>query len=235
MLPNVWIALAVTFIAAVAWLRLMDFIAQKGWIGGPLSRKLIHMGTGPIFVLCWLLFPEHSLARYLAALVPLLITAQFFLVGTGILRDQAAVAALSRTGDRREILRGPLLYGVVFVILTLVYWKNSPIGIIALMLLCGGDGLADVLGKRISSRALPWAPRKSTAGSLSMLFGGWVFAVAILAVYIGAGVFAGPLMRYIPGITVIALAGMVVESLPFSDIDNVTVAATAVMLGHLFF
>jgi len=235
MLPNVWIALAVTFIAAVAWLRLMDFIAHRGWIGGPLSRKLIHMGTGPIFVLCWLLFPENTLSRFLAALVPLLITAQFFLVGTGILRDDAAVAALSRTGDRREILRGPLLYGIVFVVLTLLYWKESPIGIVALMLLCGGDGLADVLGKRINSRRLPWAPRKSVAGTVSMFVGGWVFAMAILAIYIAAGVFAGPLSAFLIPVSLIALVGTVVESLPFNDIDNVTVATAAVALGYLLF
>lgn len=235
MLPNVWIAAAVTFIAAVAWLRFMDFIAHRGWISGPLSRKLIHIGTGPIFVLCWLLFPENPLARYLAALIPLIITAQFFLVGSGVLRDDAAVAALSRTGDRREILRGPLLYGIVFVVLTLAYWKESPTGIIALMLLCGGDGLADVLGTRINSRKLPWAPRKSVAGTVSMFVGGWVFTIAILTVYIAAGVFTGKISTFLVPVSLIALVGTAVESMPLNDIDNVTVAAAAVALGQLLF
>ncbi len=87
--------------------------------------------------------------RYLAALVPLAITAQFFMVGTGLMKDEAAVAALSRTGDRREILQGPLFYGIIFVLITIFYWYDSPIGITALMALCGGDGLADVLGRRL--------------------------------------------------------------------------------------
>jgi len=50
---------------------------------------------------------------------------------------------MSRTGDRREILLVPLFYGIVFVVITLVYWKTSPIGKIALMILCGGDGYAE--------------------------------------------------------------------------------------------
>jgi phytol kinase len=123
---NPFIALVLTFVIALAWLRLMDFAAHRGWIESRLSRKIIHIGTGPIFVLCWLMFPDVWYARWLAALVPLLITAQFALVGLGVMKDEASVKAMSRTGDRREILRGPLFYGIVFVVMTLVYWKDAP-------------------------------------------------------------------------------------------------------------
>ena len=101
MLSNDYIALIITFIAAVAWFRLNDFAAHRGWISSQLSRKIIHIGTGPLFVLCWLLFNDAPSARYLAALVPGLITIQFLLVGLGIIKDEAAVKALSRAGDRR--------------------------------------------------------------------------------------------------------------------------------------
>jgi dolichol kinase len=36
-------------------------------------------------------------------------------------------------------------------------------------------------------------------------------------------------------VTVIALAGMLVESLPLKDVDNITVTLVAVALGYLFF
>ena len=233
MLSNNWVALIVTFLLALLWLRFNDFLAQRGWVSGPLSRKIIHMGTGPIFVLCWLLFQDVPSARYLAALVPFAITVQFALVGLGWWKDDAAVQAMSRRGDRREILRGPLFYGIVFVVLTIFYWRDQPIGIIALMLLCGGDGLADVLGKRIPSGRLPWSPGKSWVGSLSMFLGGWLFTVGVLAVYLARGVFSGTLVQYIPAVTLIALAGAVVESLPFRDVDNFTVPAVAILLGSL--
>jgi phytol kinase len=235
MIGNNISAMAITFALALGWLRLNDFLAHRGIIDGRLSRKIIHMGTGPIFVLCWLLFTNAPAARWLAALVPLAITVQFTLVGLGVIKDQQSVDAMSRTGDRREILRGPLLYGIVFVILTLVYWQTSPIGIIALMLLCGGDGLADIVGKRIKTSALPWSPRKTIGGSLSVFVGGWVFSVALIAVFIAEGVFGGTISNYVPGITLISFVGMLVESLPFSDIDNLTVPASAVILGHIIF
>jgi len=233
MLGNNWLALIITFALALSWLRFNDFLAHRGLISGPLSRKIIHIGTGPIFVLCWLLFPESPYNRYLAALVPFAITIQFALVGLGIMKDQAAVDAMSRSGDRKEILRGPLFYGIVFVLLTIIYWTDSPIGIVALMLLCGGDGLADILGRRYKSSALPWSANKSFIGSIIMFLGGWVFALIIVALYITAGKFSQPFSYYFPGITLISVIGAIVESFPLKDFDNLTVPTAAVILGHL--
>jgi phytol kinase len=187
MLTSAWVAVLITFALAIAWLRLMDFFAHRGWISGPVSRKFIHMGTGPLFVLCWLLFPQTSESRWIAALVPSMITAQFFLVGTGVIKDTAAVQAMSRSGDRREIMRGPLYYGIVFIVITILYWDNSPIGIVALMLLCGGDGVADLFGKWIISPRLKWSKSKTWAGTISMFLGGWLFSIFILWIYISAG------------------------------------------------
>jgi phytol kinase len=232
---NPFLALIITFGLALIELRLMDFFAHRGWIESRLSRKLIHILTGPLFVLCWLLFPDVWYARWLAALVPFAITAQFALIGLGIMKDEASVKAMSRSGDRREILRGPLFYGIIFVVLTLVYWKTSPIGMIALMLMCGGDGLAEIMGRGIQSSKLPWSKSKSVAGSLGMLLGGWVLAVFILFIFVLAGVFLGPFSIYLIPITIIALVGTLVESLPLKDVDNITVTLVAVMLGHLLF
>lgn len=235
MLSNNIIALVITFILMLIWLRLNDFAAHRGWVSSHLSRKIIHMGTGPFFVLTWLLFTDAPISRYLAALVPFVITLQFFLVGSGVIKDEAAVRAMSRSGDRREILRGPLFYGLIFVLLTIVYWKDTPIGIIALMLMCGGDGLAEIFGRRLGKIRLPWNREKSWAGSAAMFLGGWGFAILILAIYIAVDVFTPPLSAYLPEITLIAVAGTLVESLPLKDIDNITVTLTAVVLGWFFF
>lgn len=234
MLHNI-LALVITFALALAWLRINDFAAHHGWISSHVSRKIIHMGTGPLFVLCWLLFSETPDARFLAALVPLAITGQFILVGTGIIQDEAAVSAMSRSGDRREILRGPMYYGIIFVALTLLYWRSSPIGIVALMLVCGGDGLADLLGRRFGRLKLPWNQDKSWMGSLGMFFGGWSFALIILEAYRIFGYFAGNFSDYLIPITIIALVGTLVETLPFKDIDNLTVSGAAVLMGTLLF
>ena len=234
MLPNDFFAFVITLVVALVWLRLNDFAAHRGWVSGRLSRKIIHMGTGPIFVICWPLFTNSAASPYIAALVPLAITVQFILVGLGYMQDEAAVQAMTRTGDRREILRGPLFYGIVFVVMTILFWYKTPTGIVALMLMCGGDGLADILGRRYGKSKLPWSPDKSWIGSLGMFIGGLVFSVLIVGIFSAMGIFQGSLMAYIFPIAIIAIAGTIVESLPYHDIDNITVTLTAVILGMLF-
>jgi phytol kinase len=233
MLPNNILAVVITFALILVWLRILDFAAHRGWISSHLSRKLIHTGTGPVFVLCWLMFTDAPVSPYLAALVPFAITLQFLLVGLGVIRDAAAVKALSRSGDRREILKGPLYYGIIFVLLTIFYWKTSPIGMVALMVLSGGDGLADIIGRRFGYQRLPWNPGKSWAGSLGMFLGGWGFSLLILWIYHTAGIFPQTLSVFFLPVTFIALVSTLVETLPTPDLDNITVTVTALVLGHL--
>lgn len=232
---NNWIAAAITLGLCLIWLRVMDFAAHRGWIESRLSRKIIHIGTGPLFVLCWLMFRDTPDARWLAAAVPLLITVQFALIGFGLIKDEASVRAMSRSGDRREILRGPLYYGIAFVALTLLFWKDSPIGMTALMLMCGGDGIADVVGRRVRSPKLPWSRDKSAAGSLSVLLGGFTMAAFLLWIYVSFRVFPGPFSGYLLPLLILSLAAAAVESLPFRDVDNLTVTLTAVALGVVLF
>lgn len=235
LLNNDWLAAIITLAAALIWLRINDFAAHRGWISSRLSRKIIHVGTGPIFVLCWLLFSPAPGARIWAALIPMLITIQFILVGVGAIKDDAAVQAMSRTGNPREILRGPLYYGIVFVLLTIIFWLDSPTGIVALMLMCGGDGLADIVGRRWGTRKLPWSPEKSLVGSFGMFAGGWLLATAVMVIFVEQNVFPAPLSTYLPAITWIALAAAIVESFPRRDIDNITITLTAIVLGFFLF
>jgi phytol kinase len=235
MLDNNIIALVITLAASLLWLRIIDFVAHRGWLESKLSRKIIHIGTGPIFVLCWLLFKNTPSARYLAALIPLMITAQFFLVGIGVIKDEAAVQAMSRTGDRREILLGPLFYGVVFVLLTILFWYDLPTGIISLMILCGGDGLADILGRRYGTATTPISNRKTWLGSLGMFIGGWVLSGSIIVIYVQQGIFAQPFTIYLIPITLISLVATIVEALPFRHVDNLTVTIASVLVGVVIF
>ena len=83
---------------------------------------------------------NSSEARYIAALVPLANGVRLFCIGTGLVSNEAAVKAISREGDKSELLRGPLYYVVVMVFATIAFWRASPVGIVAISLMCGGDG-----------------------------------------------------------------------------------------------
>jgi phytol kinase len=225
------IAALITLILALLWLRIMDAIAHRGWLEPKLSRKIIHIGTGPLFVLCWPLFSGNFSARYFAALVPLSITVQFIAIGLGWFQDPAAVKAMTRTGNPREILRGPLFYGLVFVVCTIFFWRNSPVGIVALMMMCGGDGLADIVGRRWGDRKLPLSSDKSWAGSAAMFGGSFTFALGMLAWFEHLGLLRFSLVATTGVVAAIALIATLVEALPFRDIDNLTIAGAAIVLG----
>jgi phytol kinase len=101
--------------------------------------------------------------------------------------------------------------------------------------MCGGDGIADLVGRRVKSPSLPWSPDKTVAGSLSVFFGGWLLSAFILAVFVGTGVFTKHFSAYLFPLTIIALVSTLVESLPFKDIDNITVTVGAAILGYFLF
>ena len=229
------VATGLTFILSLLWLRLMDGLAHRGLITQQLSRKIIHIGTGPLFLICWNLFSSQPWARFFAALVPLAITAQFVAVGLGVIQDPAAVQAMTRHGDRREILRGPFYYGLVFVVATLALWRGSPAAVLALMLLCGGDGVADIVGRRLGTARLPFNPAKSWAGSLAMFLGGFIFALAFLVLFNALGNFNPPfpLGPTVVKVAFIALVATVVEALPLGEVDNLTITAVGAVLGLL--
>lgn len=227
------IATVVTFAVALAWLRIIDTLAHRGLIESRLSRKIIHIGTGPLFLLCWPLFSGEPWARFAAALVPLAITVQFILLGFGIVKDPPAVQAMTRRNDPREILRGPVYYGLAFAACTLLFWRDSAVGIVALMLLCGGDGLADIIGRRFGSLRLPFNRSKSWAGSGAMFAGGFVFALAFVALFYGLGYYQTPLgfAAITARVLLIALVAALVEALPLQDLDNLLVPFAASLLG----
>lgn len=224
-----FVATFTTFALMLIWLRALDALAERGALSHQLSRKVIHIGTGPLFLICWNLYSFEAQARWLAALVPFAITLQFAAVGLGWIEDPAAVAAMSRSGDRREILQGPLYYGVIFVLSTVVFWRTTPIGIVALMILCGGDGLADVLGRRWGSSKLPWSPGKSWVGSSAMFLGSFAFALIMALSFRIWGYYAPSpsAAEIVMAVLLISVVATAAESLPIEGIDNVTVFVSA--------
>ncbi len=238
-LANPWladtIAAIITLAVAVLWLRVIDAFAHRGLLESRLSRKIIHIGTGPLFVACWPLFSAEPAARWFAAAVPLIISLQFVAVGMGWMRDDAAVQAMTRTGDRREILRGPLYYGIAFVVVTLLLWRGSPIGILALMALCGGDGLADIVGRRLGRVKLPGMAEKSWAGSAAMFAGSFLFGAGYVAWFNSFGAFAPALTSgsILIGSGLASAVVTVIEAFSPRDVDNLLIVAVIVMMGAL--
>ena len=155
-------------------------------------------------------------------------------IGTGIIRDEAAVRAVSREGNRLELLRGPFYYCIVLFFVTVVFWRANPVGAIVLATMCGGDGFADVVGRRFgASNKLPYNPSKSLAGSLAMFVGGMGLSVVLLGVLElgGCQTVDWPLTLRVTAATVAACT--VLESLPINKVvdDNISVPILAAVMS----
>jgi dolichol kinase len=221
-------------------------LAASGRLDRKLSRKLVHATAGPFLVLCWPLFSAADpAARFIAAAVPALNAARLALVGSGALGDPGLVASVSRQGGRSELLKGPLYYVIVLSALTAVFWRDFPLpALAAASMMCGGDGLADIVGRRLgASNPLPWNPAKSWAGSVAMAFGGMATAVGMVTAFQAAGWEvvasggAGGWSAVLPRLLAICVACTAAESLPanrFVD-DNLSVPAVAVIGSLLLF
>jgi dolichol kinase len=226
-LPHDAVAYAASAAIMVATVESVKVFARRGVLSSYLTRKLMHMAAGPVFILTWPFFKSRR-SGWVAAGVPLAMTLKFALVGLGILQGpiaEADVRTMSRTGRREELLRGPVLYGVVFVMTTGLFFRDM-IAAAAMMALCFGDGMADVVGRRYGTKhKLPWSPRKSWAGSGAFLLCSYLSSLACAAAFQHCGWTRVPLLDWRKPLALACVAGATVESLPMADIDNILVPA----------
>ncbi|CAN1258301.1 Probable phytol kinase 1, chloroplastic [Linum perenne] len=179
-----------------------------------LSRKLVHVLSGLAFVISWPIFSTSTEARYFATIVPLMNCLRLVIHGCSLATDEG-----------RELLRGPLYYVLVLIVCTLVFWRESPVGIISVSIMCGGDGMADIIGRRFGSMKLPYNQDKSWVGSLSMFLCGFVISIGMLYYYSTMGYFEMEWSRAVPGVALIALIATAMESIPVTNVvdDNISV------------
>ncbi|KAL4610100.1 hypothetical protein ACB092_08G027900 [Castanea dentata] len=229
-------AASLTGCIALSLLRFWGEIANRGIFDKKLNRKLVHISVGLVFMLCWPMFSSGDRGSILAGLVPGLNIIRMLLLGLGIMKDEAIVKSMSRNGDHRELLRGPLYYATTITLACIIYWRTSPIGIAAICNLCAGDGFADIIGRRFGSHKIPYNRNKSLIGSIAMASAGFLASIGYMYYFSSFG-FLQERWEMVLGFLVVSLASALVESLPISSEldDNLTVPLTSILVGILVF
>ena len=122
---------------------------------------------------------------------------------------------MTRTGDKRELLKGTLYFVIVAMICGTIYYKQ-PAGVLAMAMLGWGDGLAPIIGTRYGKMKYHILSDKSVEGSLAFLAGS-----------LDAGLFFSylifPESFNIGKIVIIALIATVVEGVSPKEVDNLTI------------
>ncbi|KAM1205104.1 hypothetical protein ACFX2G_006044 [Malus domestica] len=221
---------------ALFFLLLWQETAKRGIFDQKLNRKFVHVSIGLVFMLCWPLFSSGLQGAFFASLTPGLNIFRMLLLGLGIWKDEATVKSMSRYGDHRELLKGPLYYATTITLACLVYWRTSPIAIALICNLCAGDGLADIVGRRFGTQKLPYNRNKSIAGSVAMASAGFLTSIGYMYYFSSFG-YVQESWGMALGFLVVSLASALVESLPISTEldDNLTVSLTSALIGSVVF
>ena len=90
-------------------------------------------------------------APFLAPLIIVINIIKVTVIGLGVVKDEGVVNSMTRHGDYRELLKGPLYYACAITLTTIVFWRTSPISIAVICNLCAGDGISIALAAITSS------------------------------------------------------------------------------------
>ncbi|KAM3391153.1 hypothetical protein ACQJBY_012677 [Aegilops geniculata] len=222
---------------AYSLVRAFDALTERRLVQQSLSRKVVHVLSGVFFMASWPLFSNSTGARFFAAVVPFLNCVRLLTYGLGFYPDEALVKSVTREGKREELLRGPLYYVIVLLIIVLVFWRDSPIGIVSLSMMSGGDGFADIVGRRFGSLKLPFNDKKSWVGSAAMFISGFLLSALMLSYFSWLGYIRVSWDQAIGKLVLVALAATVVECIPVTDVvdDNISVPLATMLVAFLLF
>ncbi|XP_040991465.1 probable phytol kinase 1, chloroplastic [Juglans microcarpa x Juglans regia] len=230
-------ATAAVLAGAYALVFYFDNLTRRNLIQQSLSRKMVHVLSGLLFMVSWPIFSTSTEARYFASFVPLVNCLRLVVHGFSLASDEKLIKSVTREGKPEELLRGPLYYVLVLIVCVLVFWRESPVGLISLAMMCGGDGVADIIGRRFGSMKLPYNQQKSWAGSISMFGCGFLISIGMLYYYSVLGYFQLDWGTTVQKVALVSLVATVVESLSTTDVvdDNISVPLASMAVAFLSF
>ena len=202
------IALWITIVLIIASLCKKYFPKKE-----ELSRKIIHIGTGPVILLASLFEIPKNIA-FLSAL--------FITLGLGINYQYRLLPAIEDV-ERKSF--GTIAYGISITLLLALFWPRYESSIsIGVLSMAFGDGLAGLIGRSINSPK--WSvlgQSKSIAGTLTM---GSVVAITTATIST-----INHLEIQSIEIIIISLIATFLEQISPWGIDNITVPIGVTCMG----
>ena len=202
-----WLAVVV----ATALLVRRRWPEQREW-----SRKVVHIGTGPVVLIAWAMGIDQGVALPAAALVTVL---------TALNHRYRLLPAVEDVGRHSY---GTIAYGAAITILLALFWPQQPLPVAAgVLVMALGDGLAGLIGPQIpSTRWQVLGQTKSLAGTGAMAAASLLVlgGLTALASALGLAAPSWPSLLLLTGVA----AGL--EQLSRYGGDNLTVPLATGML-----
>jgi dolichol kinase len=226
-LPLVWhnaLVTLMTFVYVFSVPPLMDYLVTNHGLARDISRKITHICAGSA-IMFLPLFREGDWSHYLNITVFAVWTVLLIQKGLFAADDDQAVKTMTRTGDKKELLKGTLYFVIVAMICGTIYYKQLP-GVLAMAMLGWGDGLAPIIGVKYGKMKYNILSQKSVEGSIAFFAGALLAGLFFVWLIIPAS--------FDPGkIVIIAVAATIIEGLSWKEVDNILIPATVIALSGI--
>ncbi len=224
-LPVVWhnvLVMLLTFAYVFSVPPLMDWLVTNHGLPRDISRKITHICAGSVIIFLPL-FRDGDWSHYLNITVFAVWTVLLIQKGLFAADDDQAVKTMTRTGDKRELLKGTLYFVIVAMICGTLYYKQFA-GVLAMAILGWGDGLAPIVGTRMGKMKYKVLSEKSVEGSLAFLVGSLLASLFFVWLIVPAA--------YDPAkITMIVVAATIIEGVSPKEVDNILIPVAVIALA----
>ena len=217
------VATALTFVYVFGLVSLLNFCVTRFGLPQDISRKITHIGAGSLIGFLPL-YSDLGWSKYLNVTIFVVWIALLVQKGLFANPDDEAVRTMTRKGDRRELLKGPLYFVIVATICGTFLYKSFP-GIVAIANLGWGDGVAPIVGSLYGRWKYKIFSDKSMEGSLSMFI--FAFAASVFFVWLIL-----PSELNLSQILLLALIATVVEACSPQEVDNILIPAVVVVAAN---
>ena len=212
-------------------------IQKSGKLDQVITRKIVHIFAGPVYCISWLLFSGTIISRFIALIVPGFFIFAFVMIGTGRMENENMVKSMSRTGDPKELLGGTLHYAIIMVIFSILWFYSpaNPTSLIIVGCLAGGDGIADVVGRKYGGEKKfgLGGSQKTLIGSLGMFIGSFISSIILVLIF-SIAVLEFNIAILIAPILIISAVATVVEALAPKGHDNWMIFVSVIIVILIF-
>ncbi|QNO14639.1 hypothetical protein HYG86_07495 [Alkalicella caledoniensis] len=216
-MSNFWgIAVSIVFVLVV--IGTSEFLGKKQILSNEGTRKFVHIGVANWWFIAMYFFDN----KFYAAIVPAI-----FVIVNYISYKQQIFKSIERNSEENSL--GTVYYAISLLILSLITFSEgySPtIGLVGIMVMGYGDGLAAVIGQAYGKHKYTiFGATKSMEGTLAMFLSSFIVTLLILHFGSFPNVFLLPF--------VIAIFATVIESISFAGFDNLTVPLLTSLIYYL--
>ena len=226
LLPVVWhnaLVTLLTFVYVFSVPPLMDYLVTNHNLPRDISRKITHICAGSA-IMFLPLYIGGDWSHFLNITVFAVWTVLLVQKGLFAADDDQAVKTMTRTGNKRELLKGTLYFVIVAMICGTLYYKQ-PAGIMAMAMLGWGDGLAPIIGTRYGKIKYYILSDKSVEGSLAFLVGSVCAGLFFVHLIVPESFDATKII-------IIALIATVVEGVSPKEVDNLTIPVAVITASY---